>query len=276
MPSISERIKIFLASPRGQRLIERGRRELAKPSTQQRLRRLAARLHGDADPPGSGDRVHTRAALAGGGHIDRMRLRAYRRPPEGCRRAGGISLRGNRRLPLWLNLLAIPWLFACVVGYGLLAALVRRSAPSWSGQVSLTPLSAVLLLGAVAAGLVLVAAGHEAVHGLAFWLFTGSRPVFGVGRWYAYTSAPGWYLRRAQFLTVLLAPLFVFTAAGLPLLAIGGPRVAAATLAALVVNAAAAIGDLYLCLRVGALPRTAVVEDQRDGVSWYLPPPSHS
>ncbi|MCW3839640.1 hypothetical protein ONA70_05970 [Micromonospora yasonensis] len=42
--SLMQRIRTFLRSPRGQQLVERGRRELAKPENQQRLRQLATRL----------------------------------------------------------------------------------------------------------------------------------------------------------------------------------------------------------------------------------------
>jgi hypothetical protein len=44
MPSISQRIRTFLASPQGQRAIEQGRRQLAKPENQQKLRRLVTRF----------------------------------------------------------------------------------------------------------------------------------------------------------------------------------------------------------------------------------------
>ncbi len=44
MASMSERIRIFLNSPRGRGLVERGRRELAKPETQRKLRQILARL----------------------------------------------------------------------------------------------------------------------------------------------------------------------------------------------------------------------------------------
>ncbi len=44
MASLVQRIKSFIQSPRGQRLVEQGRRELAKPSNQQKLRRLVARF----------------------------------------------------------------------------------------------------------------------------------------------------------------------------------------------------------------------------------------
>ncbi|MER7333151.1 MULTISPECIES: hypothetical protein [unclassified Micromonospora] len=42
--SLMQRISTFLRSPKGQQLINRGRRELAKPGTQQKLRGLAAKL----------------------------------------------------------------------------------------------------------------------------------------------------------------------------------------------------------------------------------------
>jgi hypothetical protein len=46
MTSMAQRIKGALRSPQGRRLIERGRREAAKPSTQQKLRQLVQRLAG--------------------------------------------------------------------------------------------------------------------------------------------------------------------------------------------------------------------------------------
>ncbi|MCM0676864.1 hypothetical protein NCC78_19550 [Micromonospora phytophila] len=42
--SLMQRISTFLRSPKGQQLVDRGRRELAKPTTQQKLRGLAAKF----------------------------------------------------------------------------------------------------------------------------------------------------------------------------------------------------------------------------------------
>ncbi|RZU74623.1 hypothetical protein EV384_3098 [Micromonospora kangleipakensis] len=42
--SLVQRISAFLRSPRGQQLVDRGRRQLAKPENQRKLRQLAARL----------------------------------------------------------------------------------------------------------------------------------------------------------------------------------------------------------------------------------------
>ncbi|MFI9526859.1 hypothetical protein [Micromonospora rosaria] len=46
MSPLMRRISRFLQSPQGRQLVERGRRELAKPTTQQKLRQLATRLSG--------------------------------------------------------------------------------------------------------------------------------------------------------------------------------------------------------------------------------------
>lgn len=44
MASLSNRIRKFVDSPRGRKLIESGQRELAKPSNQKKLQELAAKL----------------------------------------------------------------------------------------------------------------------------------------------------------------------------------------------------------------------------------------
>ncbi|ROP30877.1 hypothetical protein EDD30_3746 [Couchioplanes caeruleus] len=45
MTSRMQQIKAFLAGPRGRRLVTRGRREMAKPQTQRKLRELANRFN---------------------------------------------------------------------------------------------------------------------------------------------------------------------------------------------------------------------------------------
>ncbi|WP_192580061.1 hypothetical protein [Micromonospora sp. AMSO31t] len=42
--SLVQRLTAFLRSPRGQQLVDRGRRELAKPENQAKLKQLANRL----------------------------------------------------------------------------------------------------------------------------------------------------------------------------------------------------------------------------------------
>ncbi|BEL07537.1 hypothetical protein Q0Z83_057280 [Actinoplanes sichuanensis] len=44
MATITQRIQAFLSSPRGRQIVDQGRRQLAKPENQQRLRNLFARF----------------------------------------------------------------------------------------------------------------------------------------------------------------------------------------------------------------------------------------
>lgn len=44
MATLGERLRGFLGSPRGRRLIEQGQQQLSRPENQQRLRRLLERL----------------------------------------------------------------------------------------------------------------------------------------------------------------------------------------------------------------------------------------
>jgi hypothetical protein len=46
MASLSQRIRAFLGSPQGKRVIAQGQRQLAKPENQQKLRRLLGKFQG--------------------------------------------------------------------------------------------------------------------------------------------------------------------------------------------------------------------------------------
>jgi hypothetical protein len=198
-------------------------------------------------------------------------MRPSRSVPDGYVAAGSVTLAGNRRLNLTLNLVGIPWMAVCAVGYVLLAALVRPA--DADVQVGQSRWLLPVLVGGMLFVVVAVVVLHEAAHGLAFWVFTGSRPSFGIKGWYAYAAAPGWHLSRGRYLCVLLAPIVLFTVVGLPLVALAPPVAAILVVLALIGNATSAIGDLYMCLRlIGAGGRT-VVEDRSDGIAWYVPAP---
>ena len=44
MATLMQRLQTFLRSPQGQKLVQQGQRQLAKPENQARLRKIAARL----------------------------------------------------------------------------------------------------------------------------------------------------------------------------------------------------------------------------------------
>ena len=46
MPTLMQRLQMFLRSPQGRRLIQQGQQQLAKPENQAKARRLLAKLKG--------------------------------------------------------------------------------------------------------------------------------------------------------------------------------------------------------------------------------------
>jgi hypothetical protein len=44
MATLMQRLQMFLRSPQGQRIVQKGQRQLAKPENQERLRRLATKI----------------------------------------------------------------------------------------------------------------------------------------------------------------------------------------------------------------------------------------
>jgi hypothetical protein len=46
MATLMQRLQRFLRSPQGQKIVQQGQRQLAKPENQARLRRLATKLQG--------------------------------------------------------------------------------------------------------------------------------------------------------------------------------------------------------------------------------------
>jgi hypothetical protein len=184
-------------------------------------------------------------------------------------------LQGNRRLLLWLNLASLPGLVIAGYGFAGLASLIR---PELSDGLnvslsssSIASLSFVLALFALLFMPFVVVVLHEAVHGFAFWLYTGARPEFGFKGWYAYAAAPGWYLRRNQYLVVGLAPLVGISVVALALVAVLPAPLAVVALLGAVLNAASATGDLYVCARIIASPASTVIEDRNDGITWLVP-----
>jgi hypothetical protein len=116
--------------------------------------------------------------------------------------------------------------------------------------------------------LLLVPLLHEAVHGLAAML-AGVKPSYGIGLGFAYTTFPDPVGKR-PYLAIGLAPLVVLSALGIPLAAIweGGTG---AVIFFLVVNAAGAIGDLWMSSKIVRQPADALFVDLADGFAVYVP-----
>ncbi|WP_276259828.1 DUF3267 domain-containing protein [Haloglomus litoreum] len=121
-----------------------------------------------------------------------------------------------------------------------------------------------LLVIAVLATVILVP--HEWLHGLAFRHYGGD-PSYGVGVAhfilpYAYATSPERFTRN-QFLVILLAPLVVMTAVGVPAMLLLGWGWLALPLAA---NAGGAVADVWMALTLLGYPAHVGVEDHEKGV----------
>jgi len=118
---------------------------------------------------------------------------------------------------------------------------------------------------------------HELTHGLVMQMF-GAKPKYGI-MWQGmlYATSPGYAYHRNSYIVIALAP-FVF----ISILAVLGMWLLQGTLwVALLgicgsLNAAGAIGDMWITMIVFRYAATALVMDERDGIRVFLPKPSNT
>ena len=145
-----------------------------------------------------------------------------------------------------------------------------------TGSASFTIVGEWLIPGSVA-GIVVGIALHELGHAAAFLAF-GARPGFGFKPWVKigpvfWVSAPGYYLNRAQFAAVALAPPVLLTALlliALVLAPVGG-LVYSTALFAYFFGFTGSAGDVVILRKVMSYPRGARFEDTGDGFTVFGP-----
>lgn len=177
-----------------------------------------------------------------------------------------INLKKNKRLTILLNISAIFAFILCYVLFSIFGRGVRLGTLSISGSFSLSVL--LTLVGLT----IIVLVVHELIHGLLFWVFTRSRPVFAVRLTYAYAGAPTWYIPSSQYVFIALGPLVIIGVLGLLLMLVVPVSWISiiAFLAAL--NTGGAMGDLYVftCLLKGS--PSSFVNDTGDVFTFYERP----
>jgi len=112
---------------------------------------------------------------------------------------------------------------------------------------------------------------HETLHGICFWIFTGSRPRFAFKGYYAYASIPGWYLPKVQYLVSALAPFLFITIIGLVLLATLPATSFIPLLFVIVANAAGSVGDLVVVVWLVGRQKGVLAQDRGDTVTLFEP-----
>ncbi len=198
-------------------------------------------------------------------------MRAYSKLPSDYVERGEINLE-NSRLLMAMNLIGL----VLLVGAGwLFAVLLTRLRPH-TGEFILifrseTPWLVLSTLLTFLVLLVLMIVLHEGLHGLAFWLFTRSRPQFTFKGWYASASAPGWYFTLPAYAIIGLLPLFGISLLGLALAPLLPESWIVPIWALLTMNAAGAIGDVMIVGWLFTLPRNALVQDFHTRTVAYVP-----
>jgi hypothetical protein len=191
--------------------------------------------------------------------------------PGNYHAVGTFDLRNNTTALLQLNLLGFV-LFAVSAGLFTVALLWLRPVDTRQGLV----LGISGIGGMVQAwGVVIVVTAvmivlHEAVHGMFFWLFTGTAPKFAFKGVYAYAAAPDWYMPKFQYLVTALAPLVLLSALGVGLMAVVPAGGFVTLLLFLVTNASGAIGDLWVAVWLLRQPDHCYGNDQGDAVTLYV------
>ncbi len=185
-----------------------------------------------------------------------------------------LDLSENRKILVLLSLASLGFFVLSWFVFTGLIHLLRPDLTLGEAQISLVIddpgrlfISLLVFLGVVVTMLVL----HEGIHGLAFWLITGSNVVFGFKGPYAYAAAPEWYIPKNPYLVVSLAPLLLITLLGfLALLAVPVPWILPLLLL-ITMNASGAVGDIYVFFWLLRKDDDILIQDHGDRMVVFTP-----
>ena len=109
--------------------------------------------------------------------------------------------------------------------------------------------------------IILVLIFHELIHGLFFYVFPGSIPVFGFKNLMAYAGVPDWYIKKYYYLIISVSPLIGITLLGFFLLSVVPPQFTSMVFLPMVINAAGCVGDIWYTLVIITKPKETYITD---------------
>lgn len=175
------------------------------------------------------------------------------------------------RLLLWLNIAAfVPLVIALLA-----MDWWWRTARQLRGPFPDPFLSGLSFIGQVIVVAVVIALTfslHEWIHGLAI-RWAGHKPRYGMklSQGVFYATADDAYFPRNQFVVIALAPLVVLTVGGMAAMLLVSDTLAYYVGLLVVINAAGAIGDLWMSWEALCYPAHALVRDEADRIRIYMP-----
>ena len=183
--------------------------------------------------------------------------------PDGYFQSGEINLKKNKRLAILLNIVAF---FIFIISFVLLSifgTVIRLGTMNISGSISAGP---VLILMGLTVFILII---HELIHGVFFWMFSRSNPIFAIRPLYAYAGAPTWFFPNRQYATIALAPLVIIGAIGLLLMMLAPVSWLLMIAFLVALNTGGAMGDLFVFIRLLKLSRICYVNDTGDVVTFF-------
>lgn len=187
--------------------------------------------------------------------------------PEGYTLSRTLDLRQTKNLIL-VNLFGVVLLIASWVGFAGLANAIHPGSMNFSissGNLGSAFLSLLTLVIVVVVMLFV----HEGFHGLCFWIFTKTRPLFAFKGFYAYAAAPEWFLPKGQYLITGLAPLVGITVICVALMFVLPVWWMSPLVWMLVLNTSGACGDLWMVFWLLRLPSDVMSRDKGDVLEFY-------
>lgn len=109
---------------------------------------------------------------------------------------------------------------------------------------------------------------HEWIHGLMI-TYVGHRPRYGVKLMVLFATSDGALFRRNEFIQIALAPLVVISAVGLVAMLFVPTDLSAWIGLAVMVNAAGAIGDLWMTAVALRFDPSALIRDEEDSMRIF-------
>jgi len=196
-----------------------------------------------------------------------MKNTATKTLPEGYTLNRTLDLRQTKNLIL-VNVLGVVLLIASWIGFAGLANALHPGSMNFSissgnlGSAFLSLLTFVIVI-------VVMLFVHEGFHGLCFWVFTKTRPLFAFKGFYAYAAAPEWYLPKGQYLITGLAPLVGITVICVALMFVLPVWWMSPLVWMLVLNTSGACGDLWMVYWLLRLPSDVMSRDKGDVLEFY-------
>jgi len=174
---------------------------------------------------------------------------------------------GRRSVLIWLNIMSLlPLAISGLLIFGLLMI--------YHAELN-APLVIHAIPGNIPSGIglaivLLVLPLHEWIHGLSIAHY-GHKPRYGAKWMVLFATSDNALFRRNEFIHIALAPLVVITTSGLILIAFVPLGLAEWIALAISINAAGAIGDIWMAAIALRYDRSALIRDEEDSMRIFAP-----